>query len=1169
MEGNRRASLRSYKLLNPERVKPPPKPFSVAIKDDFKSLRDLLSDYKQSYISTPFEGSCLKLINNGKNVVFTSNDGRIANCDLQKKQLILHHQIDPNISIESLAITKDSQFIYIGVNDGLIYKLRFDTFEPKGTFERHEGKIVGLYLNVSENELYSAGDLKVVKWPNTNDSSKCKELYTHNAPILSFDLSLDCVHVASGDASGVFKVFSLSDNQEKYSSDPISSEILSLKISHKNTFLILGTSSKGIQVYNFGDWSLAREFNDVYSVSSVTINPEETMLISGNSDGVAKIWNLEKWQDEISIQAHSGDIKTVIITEDNKKIFTIGSDKRIVVSKVSGFGNHFNLKTECKFMSFRPNVKTDSIYALSTEGHLIEIKETMQERIAKFEKPVLNWSIISNGIEIAAVFEPLDSKHIEVAIVPLSKPRTIRYYKYKTESRATSACFAWEGEVLIIGQSFKLSVLNIKEGSNAIKNHTFRTHTGQVSYITTEKNQIFAGDDTGIIKFYTFGLKYEEQGQMVDDTHSKVTLIKPMIEQRLIFSGNEDGEVIIWSIEKLVHINKVSMNAQIKEIYFTRDKANFFISSGENLTLWNMEDLSREAIFTMSEEISAFMLTCDESHMIYAFESSIKVMENPLVTEKLSIFGNHEKVEKFVKYLVKIVNNEFPKHDAEMDDWLIEPYHINTLHLYSYFDMAKHLAESITAGASFFNSRSGYSPMIISLEKKSYDCIDSIYESLKARSSFDKMSLFRLSSALPGLNKFGYSKLQDLYSVAFNHCFAFDMPKFVEDSVSLPVVVKSKRYFIPHWRFADKGKFLNDEVAVEFKQSFVQVNTRVGALQSLEFMKSLVECSNPEIYTTELVQVILQDKWKKLSWILTAEMVLYMTYMMIVCYIVQFDRDLQQVSVQLWVAFGINALLFVYEMMQMIASGILYFTSFWNYVDMLRFLCFTSYSILIYLNEVQTANKYLLISTVILSLLRGVSYFRLISSVRWVIKLLFDVISELWALTFVVIYTGAASFEFYKFLEKENLNEILPLSQEHFRIQYTTVIFIVLINPLIILNLYLAIIGEKLEKSENEKVILDGQELAEMIYEAEILFFCNRKYKKPKFIHVLQEEAPNMMAQKTSSQRIKKMAENVVSVEKNCEKSNRDIQALIEFVKGETVEINEKVQEITKRINRD
>jgi glycine cleavage system H lipoate-binding protein len=47
------------------------------------------------------------------------------------------------------------------------------------------------------------------------------------------------------------------------------------------------------------------------------------------------------------------------------------------------------------------------------------------------------------------------------------------------------------------------------------------------------------------------------------------------------------------------------------------------------------------------------------------------------------------------------------------------------------------------------------------------------------------------------------------------------------------------------------------------------------------------------------------------------------------------------------------------------------------------------------------------------------------------------------------------------------------------------------------------------------------------------------------------------------------MAENVVSVEKNCEKSNRDIQALIEFVKGETVEINEKVQEITKRINRD
>ncbi len=105
----------------------------------------------------------------------------------------------------------------------------------------------------------------------------------------------------------------------------------------------------------------------------------------------------------------------------------------------------------------------------------------------------------------------------------------------------------------------------------------------------------------------------------------------------------------------------------------------------------------------------------------------------------------------------------------------------------------------------------------------------------------------------------------------------------------------------------------------------------------------------------------------------------------------------------------------------------------------------------------------------------------------------------------------------------------------------------------------MAIIGEKLEKSENEKVILDGQELAAMIYEAEILFFCNRKYKKAKFLHVLQEEAPAIQAQKTSSQRIKKMAENVVGVEKLSKKTGSDLRALIKFINQETEEIKEKL----------
>lgn len=1145
MEANRRGSLRSQVLMTPVKPKGPTKPTQQAIKDDFKALIDHFAEYKPNLISTPFEGTCLKTSNNEKNFIFASADGRIANCDKEKKQLILHHQIDESWHIKSIELTKSSEFLFVGTNSGAIYKFRFDTFEPKDIFERHKKDVIGLYLSENEEKLYSAGGRQVLKW-NANDSSKCEELYTHSSQILSFCLSSDFVHLASGDSSGVFKIFNLFENQEKYVSPPLGFQITSMKISQKNEFLVLGTDSHGIQVLNFGDWSLAREFKDPCRVNCVEISSTENFLVSGNDKGVIKLWSLEEWQDEISIQSHNDAVQSIIISSDSKSLYSIGKDKKIIISKVSEFENNFNIKSDSTFIDFIRNFKNDALYGLSREGHITEIRHKTQERIAKLEKPIMNWEIISNGIEIGVIFHPNESKIVETAVVPLSRPRKINYFKYETESKATAAAFSHEGEYLLIGQAFKLSVINIKTG----KSHTFRSHTGEVSYLISDKDYVFSGDDVGIIKYFKIHEKFEELGQLVDETHHKVTLIRPLLEERLLFSASSEGSVIIWSIERLVSINKVNLNTIVKEIYFTKNKSHFFICSGFNITIWNVEDLSREALISLPDKIESFMFTCDESYILFAFEDYIKVMENPLTTDNLSIYGDHGHMEKFIKYIVKIINGEFPKHDESMDDWLIEPFHINTLHLYAFFDMPKHLEKSIIKGGSFFNSREGYSPMIISLEKKSYDCIDSIYESLKARSVYDKMSLYRLSSALPGLNRFSYSKLQDLYMIVFNDAFAFEMPKFIENSEVLPKVVKSNRYFIPHWKFAPAPKFKYDEVAVEFKQSFVKINTKIGSSQSLEFMKSLVECQNPSIYTTPLIQIILKDKWRTISLILGAELVLYTVYLLILCYLTQVDEVL--FNYELVVALGINFVLFFYEVMQMITSGSLYFTSFWNFIDLSRFICFTTYCVLLYFGYYPTWQAHFFITSVLLSLVRGLSYFRIISSVRWVIKLLFDVVSELWALTFVVLYTGAASFEFYKFLEKENIQAYLPLSEEDFRVQYTTVVFIILINPLIILNLYLAIIGEKLEKSENEKVILDGQELAEMIYEAEILFVCNRKYKKPKFLHVLQEEAPEIQAQRTSSQRIKKMAESVKEIAKSYSKSNKDVNSLISHIKEQT-----------------
>ena len=52
-------------------------------------------------------------------------------------------------------------------------------------------------------------------------------------------------------------------------------------------------------------------------------------------------------------------------------------------------------------------------------------------------------------------------------------------------------------------------------------------------------------------------------------------------------------------------------------------------------------------------------------------------MENPLKALHLSVYGTHADTHHFVDYVTKIISGEVPKYNAAMNDWLIEPYHIN------------------------------------------------------------------------------------------------------------------------------------------------------------------------------------------------------------------------------------------------------------------------------------------------------------------------------------------------------------------------------------------------------------------------------------------------------------------------------------------------------------
>lgn len=127
--------------------------------------------------------------------------------------------------------------------------------------------------------------------------------------------------------------------------------------------------------------------------------------------------------------------------------------------------------------------------------------------------------------------------------------------------------------------------------------------------------------------------------------------------------------------------------------------------------------------------------------------------------------------------------------------------------------------------------------------------------------------------------------------------------------------------------------------------------------------------------------------------------------------------------------------------------------------------------------------------------------------------------------------------------------------------------FVLILNPIIILNLFITIVGDAFDKNQNEKTVKDRQELAEMVFEGELLFFWNRKVVNPKFLHVVREEHVEIQASNTPGQRIKKISEAIELLNRVAYRNKNEIGEIKLFVEGKIEEIQNKTEAILAAVN--
>ena len=305
---------------------------------------------------------------------------------------------------------------------------------------------------------------------------------------------------------------------------------------------------------------------------------------------------------------------------------------------------------------------------------------------------------------------------------------------------------------------------------------------------------------------------------------------------------------------------------------------------------------------------------------------------------------------------------------------------------------------------------------------------------------------------------------------------------------------------------------------------------------------------------------------------------IYLTYLSLLSlYVIDDNRS----SDFLILPFTINLCLYLYELIFILILFTQYFQDPWNIVDSIRSILTFSYCFLVWSktfdikNGSNSAERYTLSLLIFISWIRGITYFRITKSTRYLNKLLFQVCKEIVPFLIILFYSiltfGLAlsandpEKEFFNHLTDSYLIIIgtwdNPNQPQFFSI---FLLLATLLNPIVTLNLLIAILTDTFEVVKENEDVADAQELIGMIVEMETLMFWKRGKNIMGFVHVAEADSDENeddfrieMMIKNLKNKVDGIGEEMKSYEKDFLKfqgkikewSGNQIQGLTEFLK--------------------
>ena len=474
------------------------------------------------------------------------------------------------------------------------------------------------------------------------------------------------------------------------------------------------------------------------------------------------------------------------------------------------------------------------------------------------------------------------------------------------------------------------------------------------------------------------------------------------------------------------------------------------------------------------------------------------------------------------------------------------------------------------------------SPIYYGIIRKHQRCVDLILEYLCSKiEESNKLSCFSSVYAL----RHDFSLIVLNSSVFLKDFLALMLQTspvcFAKVTVKLPDLKYMENYLPSLYDFgcADVAG-ASEEIPVQFSYSLFELPCEVGSSEVIECISSILDCTDNQIFETELIQSYIQFHWNSVKvWTGIYSLLLFLNLILILLLIDESDLVDKNID-SLWILIPficVNFLLVVWEGVQVFIQSLEYFTDPWNVFDIARIVLTTLWIFCF------QESKGLIWLVVVINFLRGLTAFRLFDGTRYYVRLIIRSVNDTKYFAVMLSYS-IISFGTMVMVASDSPRSIsfdslwmvpyklnfggYEVSEKSPSLLSLVYIIATMINIIVMLNLLVSILGDSHDQFQVEKNIIDYKEKAIFSLEIQQMLFWKRNLNSNRFIHIMKSFASNGMQSSWEGRMIylEKKIEKISQV--FVENQNRIGEKLSEKLNESRNLIEEKIDPIRESVEK-